>query len=70
MDNLNPEILGAIRLPIPLDAEQKKILEKVKEISEQYDKLTNLACRQVELLQERRSALISAAVTGKIDLRG
>ena len=31
MDNLNPEILGAIRLPIPLDAEQKKILEKVKE---------------------------------------
>lgn len=70
MDNLNPEILGAIRLPIPLNAEQKKILEKVKEISEQYDKLTNLACRQVELLQERRSALISAAVTGKIDVRG
>ncbi|MDZ7589931.1 MAG: hypothetical protein U5L05_04400 [Rubrivivax sp.] len=26
--------------------------------------------RSVELLRERRSALISAAVTGKIDVRG
>jgi len=30
----------------------------------------NEASRGSELLQERRSALISAAVTGKIDVRG
>jgi len=70
MDNLNPEILGRLRLPIPPKAEQGMILEQVKMASEQYDGLTSLACRQVEILQERRSALISAAVTGKIDVRG
>ncbi|MFO6201801.1 restriction endonuclease subunit S, partial [Pseudomonas aeruginosa] len=32
--------------------------------------LTSEALRTMELLKERRSALISAAVTGKIDVRG
>ena len=34
-----------------------------------FDSLTAEASRTIELLQERRSALISAAVTGKIDVR-
>lgn len=34
------------------------------------DTLTQEANRAVELLKERRAALISAAVTGKIDVRG
>jgi type I restriction enzyme S subunit len=34
-----------------------------------YDLLTVEATRAIVLLQERRSALISAAVTGKIDVR-
>jgi type I restriction enzyme S subunit len=33
-----------------------------------YD-VTEAAVAQIELLQERRTALISAAVTGKIDVR-
>ena len=37
---------------------------------ERFDEQENLCSRQVEILQERRSALISAAVTGQIDVRG
>jgi type I restriction enzyme, S subunit len=34
------------------------------------DKLKREAVCAIDILQERRSALISAAVTGKIDVRG
>jgi len=34
------------------------------------DALVNEAVQAISLLQERRTALISAAVTGKIDVRG
>jgi len=34
------------------------------------NELTVAANRSIDLLQERRTALISAAVTGKIDVRG
>jgi type I restriction enzyme S subunit len=40
------------------------------EICEQIEQLTSEANKTIEILQERRSALISAAVTGKIDVRG
>lgn len=39
-------------------------------VRQQLDALTAEAQRAIELLQERRTALISAAVTGKIDVRG
>ena len=35
-----------------------------------FDTLTAEAPRAIDLLQERRTALISAALTGKIDVRG
>ena len=35
-----------------------------------FDALTTTAESAITLLQERRAALISAAVTGKIDVRG
>ena len=35
-----------------------------------FDALTAEAERAIELLRERRTTLISAAVTGKIDVRG
>jgi type I restriction enzyme S subunit len=40
------------------------------EESARFDKLINEARNAIALLQERRSALISAAVTGQIDVRG
>lgn len=50
--------------------EQKEIVQYVRNVSDKYDALESCAEKQVELLRERRIALISTAVTGKIDVRG
>jgi len=60
----------SLALPIPSVAEQKEILSVLNEGRVAHEELVNLATSIVEFLQERRSALISAAVTGKIDVRG
>ncbi|QGW95879.1 restriction endonuclease subunit S [Aeromonas veronii] len=57
-----------IALP-PID-EQHQIAKHIESKNIYFDKLTSFAIHQVDLLRERRTALISAAVTGKIDLRG
>jgi type I restriction enzyme S subunit len=65
--------MGVIEnLPItqpPLD-EQSAIADYIAKQLDRWDRLIAEGVRSVELLQERRSALISAAVTGKIDVRG
>lgn len=53
----------------PLD-EQTQIVSFLASETAKFDALTAEAQRGIELLKERRSALISAAVTGKIDVRG
>lgn len=69
MANLNTETLGRIRLPVPPISEQEEILDYIKIISNKYDYLIRSADTAIRLMQERRTALISAAVTGKIDVR-
>lgn len=49
-------------------AEQKELVDFVQLQLEKYKILEVKAEQQVELLRERRTALISAAVTGKIDV--
>ena len=49
--------------------EQKKIVDFVQSQLDKYKVLELKAEKQVELLKERRTALISAAMTGKIDVR-
>jgi type I restriction enzyme S subunit len=60
-----------MELPIalPPKAEQVAILDFVGRQTAQLDELNHEARIAVTLLQERRTALISAAVTGKIDVR-
>ncbi|MFC6205379.1 restriction endonuclease subunit S [Psychrobacter urativorans] len=55
---------------IPPKKEQQEIVEYLKEKNEIFDTLMNSAEQAIQLMQERRTALISAAVTGKIDVRG
>lgn len=57
-----------IALP-PVD-EQGAILDAVWSDTVRFDNLTTEAEQAISLLRERRTALISAAVTGKIDVRG
>ena len=68
MDGLNMQTLGRVPVPIPPDIEQLQILEYVAEQASKSDTLTAEAQRAIDLLQERRTALISAAVTGQIDV--
>jgi type I restriction enzyme S subunit len=56
-------------IPIPPAAEQQAISTYLDEKTEELDLIITKAQATVDLLQERRSALISAAVTGKIDAR-
>jgi type I restriction enzyme, S subunit len=58
-----------IRVPVPPVEEIDGILDHVKRVNSKYDQIADVAQRQIVLLQERRTALISAAVTGKIDVR-
>ena len=57
-------------LLVPPLEERVKIIEFVAQEKSRLDELTAEAQTTIALLQERRSALISAAVTGKIDVRG
>jgi len=58
-----------IDLPlVPID-EQREIASYLDQKIPQIDELSSLAHVAIERLQERRSALISAVVTGKIDVR-
>jgi type I restriction enzyme S subunit len=56
-------------VPLPSAEEQIKIARFISEELGKFDTLTAEAQRAIDLLQERRTALISAAVTGQIDVR-
>jgi type I restriction enzyme S subunit len=57
-------------LPVPPRQEQDRIATFLLSEHEKAQGLILQAQNAVSLLQERRSALISAAVTGQIDVRG
>ena len=67
---LNCEIIRDFKITIPPINEQRTIFIEVNKISDKFDILIVKAEQAIELMQERRTALISAAVTGKIDVRG
>lgn len=58
-----------IWVPVPPDTEIDAILNYISVTNAKYDNLILVAGRQITLLKERRTAIISAAVTGKIDVR-
>jgi type I restriction enzyme S subunit len=67
---LYPEGLYEIWFPVPPIEEQKAIAEYLAVEATKIDALQEATGRTIALLRERRTALISAAVTGKIDIRG
>ncbi|MGL5031686.1 MAG: hypothetical protein ACRC5V_10100 [Aeromonas sp.] len=62
------QITGFLIRNIPYD-EQVSVTKEVLQALEKLNAVEKAAFNAIELLQERRTALISAAVTGKIDLR-
>jgi type I restriction enzyme S subunit len=73
----NGSTVANVRLPVlrttpiwlPSLAEQRQIVAYLDEQTTKIDKLVAEAERFIELSRERRSALITAAVTGQIDIR-
>ncbi|ESK55452.1 restriction endonuclease subunit S [Acinetobacter tjernbergiae] len=67
--NLNTDIVKAISITIPPENEIREIVADIKKKIDHFSKLMASAENAIQLMQERRTALISAAVTGKIDVR-
>lgn len=68
--NLNIDRISGIQSVFPPVTEQVDITSYLNGLMEQFSLLEQQAMASIELMNERRSALISAAVTGKIDVRG
>jgi len=59
-----------LQTPVPPLDEQKSIVAHIQQSCIDIDLFIAAAEKAITVLQERRSALISAAVTGQIDVRG
>ncbi len=69
VESIEHSYLAETIIPMPGVAEQTQIAAFLDRETQKYDTLTAEAQRAIDLLQERRTALISAAVTGQIDVR-
>lgn len=65
---LYPENFFEIRFPVPPKSEQKEIVAAIGDYKEKTAELSEALGESIKLLKERRSALITAAVTGQIPL--
>lgn len=61
--------INSFEVPIPPVEERHDIIEHLKKVTEEIDQLIDKALQKNDKLKEHQSALISAAVTGKIDVR-
>ena len=66
---INVEEIRNYWVASPPNEEQDEIADFLQSKSNRYDQLIKKAETAITLMQERRTALISAAVTGKIDVR-
>jgi len=67
--NINQEKVRSFRIPVPSLPEQNAIIDFLDSNMRELDSLVNNIEKALLVLKERRAALISAAVTGKIDVR-
>ena len=66
--NLGAEQVGRFRIPLPPLAEQRRIADEIDRETAEIDSMLSDITKLRDLLAERRIALISAAVTGQIDI--
>ena len=70
MGVINLGLISEILIPVPPLSEQQVILEESDSTTRRLDSLLAKVRAAIDTLREYRAALISAAVTGKIDVRG
>lgn len=69
-DRVSRDQLGAVPVPLPSLAEQHEVAERLADLRRRSDDLAGLLDRQIQFLEERRHALITAAVTGQFEIPG
>jgi len=69
VESIEHEYLANGLIPVPPIDEQHWIIKSISDQMLRFELLEEKALTGIRLLQERRTALISAAVTGKIDVR-
>ncbi|MEW2064779.1 restriction endonuclease subunit S [Streptomyces sp. NPDC007002] len=69
MESLRRPLLAGFPVAVPPSDEQTRIVGYLDEQTAKIDQLIAETERFIELSQERRAALIAAAVTGRIDVR-
>lgn len=67
--NLNTDTVGSIKIGVPPRDEQKAIVVYLDKVTAKLDEQVGMVNRVIERLGEYRSAIITNAVTGKIDVR-
>jgi type I restriction enzyme, S subunit len=67
--NLNTDTIGSIRIPHPPADEVDAILSHLQRELDRLAELSTAVESSISMLAERRAALITAAVTGQIDVR-
>ncbi|MEV4712824.1 restriction endonuclease subunit S [Micromonospora sp. NPDC049374] len=60
--------LQMLRVPVPPIQEQRRIVERIRQSNARIDAAVDAIDRQMALLAERRSALVIAAVAGRLDV--
>lgn len=65
----SPDRILSVKVFLPPLCEQKEIGDFLDEKTAEFDAIEQATEQTIDLLQERRTALISAAVTGQIDVR-
>jgi type I restriction enzyme, S subunit len=69
MPKINRETLNELRLPMPPIGEQTEVANFLGQVTRRIDVLSRRVEEAIDLLKIYRSALITGAVTGKIDVR-
>ena len=68
-EGLNFEQISKFWFVLPSEEDQIKIISYIRNKLDEFSELEAKANKAIQLMQERRTALISSAVTGKIDVR-
>jgi len=66
--NVNEGTLMDLKLPDRSIEDQRRALRTMRTVNSRFEFLANALSRQIDLRAERRQALITAAVTGEIDI--
>jgi len=69
MQNIGQDTILNLQFALPPLSEQHEIVVAINKGNERLDKMTDITNREIAKLREYRAALITAAVTGRINMR-